>query len=35
MVFYKLPLSKTRKWGKTDIVERLAEEAPPLSGHGP
>src|SRR5690606_40923387 len=35
LVFYKLPLSKTRKWDKSDIVESLAEEAPPLSGHGP
>src|SRR5690606_38068584 len=35
LVFYKLPLSKTRRWDKSDIAEQLAEEAPPLSGHGP
>src|SRR5690606_9743408 len=34
LVLYKLPLSKTRKRDKSDIVERLAEEARPLSGHG-
>ena len=34
LVFYNLSLSKVRNRGKPDIAERLAEEAPPLSGHG-
>jgi len=34
LVFHKLPLSKTRKRDKSDIVESPAEEAQPLSGHG-
>lgn len=35
LVFYNLSLSKARNQGKTDIAERLAEEARPPSGHGP